>query len=245
LSALARTYVAAGNFFFRWRNALFPLVFTLLAALARPVSFTGSPAGDRALIWGGALLALVGQAFRLFTIGHPYIERGGSGGKVFASNLVVGGVYAHVRNPLYVGNMLIVTGMLLNTGAPAAIGIGLPFFLYVYFAIIAAEEHYLAGNFGTDYKRYCRAVPSLLPKLSGWRETFAGSTYDWRRALRKDYGQVYAVTLGLLFLPLWRTWHLEGPAAARRLLPAVLLAAAAATVAWAVIRWLKLHKRLG
>lgn len=245
MSALVRAHVAAGNFFFRWRNSLFPLMFTFLAVLAYPASLTGSPAGDRALIRGGALLALVGQAIRLITIGHQYIERGGKRGKVFASSLVVGGVYAHVRNPMYVGNLLMVAGLLLYSGAPVAIGIGLPFFLYVYLAIISAEEGYLAAKFGADYQRYCHEVPSLVPRLSGWRETFAGSTFDWRRALRKDYGTVYALALGLLFLPVWRTWFLEGSAAARSLLPAVLRGAAAATVGWAVTRWLKFRKRLG
>ena len=46
----------------------------------------------------------------MLTIGYEYIVRGGRQGKVYAEDLVQGGVFAHSRNPLYLGNLLIIVG---------------------------------------------------------------------------------------------------------------------------------------
>ena len=129
---------------------------------------------------------------RCLTIGYEYIERGGRDGKVYASFLVKGGVYSHTRNPMYLGNALIAIGLLLYSGAYPAIFAGIPFFLFVYLSITAAEEHYLSGRFGDDYRAYCGRVNRFFPPVGALFRTVSAMTYDGRKGpaegVRDDLG---------------------------------------------------------
>src|SRR5262245_45204749 len=95
-----------GHFLFRYRNAMFPLV-------AAPLLLPGPEPFDETLVAAlcGFVVAAIGQLIRTMTIGFRYIVRGGRGGRVYADDLVTDGIYAHIRNPMYVGNVLIVLGV--------------------------------------------------------------------------------------------------------------------------------------
>jgi len=240
-----RLLVAAGNFFFKVRNGLFPVVFVALLVLTRPTLLFGAPVAHTLLLGLGAGLALLGEFVRCLTIGYEYIERGGRDGKVYASFLVKGGVYSHTRNPMYLGNALIAIGLLLYSGAYPAIFAGIPFFLFVYLSITAAEEHYLSGRFGDDYRAYCGRVNRFIPPVGPLFRTVSAMTYDGRKALRKEYGTIWVVGTGLIALPWWRLYHLTGPQAARESTPLFLGLIALLTVGYVTVFVLKKTKRLG
>ena len=63
----------AGDFFFRFRNALFPVALAVIVLASRPASFPGSRPLNDLLASVGAVLALAGQSFRLMMIGYDYI----------------------------------------------------------------------------------------------------------------------------------------------------------------------------
>ena len=94
----------------------------------------------------------------MVTIGFRYIKRGGKDGRIFAQGLVTEGVFAHCRNPMYLGNLLVVLGLLGTAGNPVGLCAGGAFFLLAYGAIVAAEETYLLGRFGDEYRAYCAFV---------------------------------------------------------------------------------------
>ena len=202
--------IAIGNFFFRYRNALFPLIFAAGALTLRPQIMFDSLVVDRILVATGMVLALLGQAVRLITIGFEYIHRGGKDGQVYAGRLVRGGVYGITRNPMYVGNGLIAIGMTMHFGSPLAYIILIPFFLFVYQAIVAAEENYLRAKFAAGYDDYEKSVNRYMPALSRVRESFAGMRFDWRKSIKKDLGTVVGLTIGLILLPVWRAYFLHG-----------------------------------
>jgi protein-S-isoprenylcysteine O-methyltransferase Ste14 len=81
--------------------------------------------------------------------------------------LVVGGLYRFVRNPMYVGVGLILIGesLLFESGRlfVYTLGVGVVFNLFVLFY----EEPTLRKKFGYEYAAYCRSVPRWLPRL--WR----------------------------------------------------------------------------
>jgi protein-S-isoprenylcysteine O-methyltransferase Ste14 len=207
--------IAIGNFFFRYRNALFPLIFAVGALTLRPQIMFDSVVADGILRATGMVVALLGQAVRLITIGFEYIHRGGKDGQVYAGRLVRGGVYGIVRNPMYVGNGLIAIGMTMLFGSPLGYVILIPFFFFVYQAIVAAEEAYLLNKFGADYADYERSVNRYVPSLSRVRESFAGMRFDWRKSIKKDLGTVVGLTIGLILLPVWRAFFLYGLEATR------------------------------
>lgn len=207
--------IAIGNFFFRYRNAIFPVVIGVASLALRPQVMFQSWTLDRMLLLAGFIIALTGQAVRLITIGFEYIHRGGKDGKVYASRLVQGGIYGLTRNPMYLGNSLIAIGTTMLFGSPAAYLILIPFFLFVYQAIIAAEEGYLRNRFGREYEEYAATVNRIVPSLSRMKESFKGMRFDWRKSIKKDIGTVVGLTIGLNILPVWRSYFLYDIAATK------------------------------
>jgi len=223
-AGLGRLNVAAGKFFFRFRNALFPALFAAFLLFLRPKRMFQDPALDRFLVFIGFAVTLLGEGVRLATIGFEYIERGGKQGRVHASRLVNKGVYGISRNPMYVGNMLIATGIVMVSGAPLAYFAVLPFFLFVYQAIVAAEEEFLRAKFGQEYREYCARVPRFLPSLRAAPEAFSGTRFNWRRPLKQDLSTLAWIAMVLIALPCWRQYFSPGWEASKaRILKTALL----------------------
>jgi protein-S-isoprenylcysteine O-methyltransferase Ste14 len=195
--------IAIGQFFFRYRNAVFPLVMLLAVLAAVPQYSFGSHAMDSIVDLVGIALILAGQTLRVITIGYDYIRRGGRDGRVYAEGLVQGGVFAHCRNPLYVGNILMASGFLVVLGNTGLIIIGIPLVVFVYAAIVSAEEDFLSRQFGAEYADYCRRVNRWIPSWKGIRQTLAELDFNWQRVLVKEYNTIFAVLGILLVIQTW------------------------------------------
>ena len=180
-----------GNWMFKYRNTVFPIVLLALFLGFKPVPLAGDYRLDLWLDLFGVLVAGLGQALRAAVIGYAYIKRGGHKKKIYADRLVTEGFFAHARNPLYVGNLLILLGLFIIHNNPFVYTLGALFFLSVYLSIVAAEEVFLLQKFGSEYADYCRRVNRWLPDLRGLRETVKGMCFNWRRVLLKDYGSTY------------------------------------------------------
>jgi protein-S-isoprenylcysteine O-methyltransferase Ste14 len=236
--------IAVGNFFFRYRNALFPLVIVIASLTLRPEVILQSWIVDRVLGLAGIVIALTGQAVRLITIGFDYIHRGGKDGKVYAGRLVRGGIYGLTRNPMYLGNSLIAIGVTMLMGSPLGYLIVIPFFLFVYQAIIAAEEAYLRNKFGAEYEDYEANVNRIVPSLSRIKESFAGMRFDWRRSIKKDIGTVVGLTIGLNILPVWRSYFLYDTGTTKLAAIRAVWIVLAITIVYLVLLKMKRSKRL-
>lgn len=193
--------VRIGNFLFHYRNGLFPLVY-LLIFLNGPAAFSD----PRLALLIGGLVALTGQVLRGVTVGLDYIVRGGRNRQVYADRLVQGGIFAHCRNPLYVGNYLILVGVGIGSNSLLFLTIGLPFFLFAYWGIIAAEEAFLRGKFGDDFTKYCGRVNRLLPSFSGLSKTLEGMRFNWRRLISAEYGSAYIWMAAIILANLKNRW---------------------------------------
>lgn len=193
--------VTIGNFFFRYRNGLFPLVYALLIFKSEPLL-----PDYRVAALAGYLVALSGQLIRGITVGLEYIIRGGKHRQVYADKLVQGGMFAHCRNPLYIGNFTIVLGVGLASNSLLFLGVAVPFFLFAYWAIIAAEENWLRNKFGQEFDDYCARVNRLLPRLSGLSETLSGMQFNWRRLITAEYGSAYLWMAAIPLVTLKNAW---------------------------------------
>jgi protein-S-isoprenylcysteine O-methyltransferase Ste14 len=79
--------------------------------------------------------------------------------------LTTTGPYAHTRNPLYLGSILIAAGFavaLLSWPVALLLAIG---FAAIYIPVIASEEKFLRATF-QEFDAYCRHVPRLIPRLT-------------------------------------------------------------------------------
>jgi protein-S-isoprenylcysteine O-methyltransferase Ste14 len=75
------------------------------------------------------------------------------------------GPYAHTRNPLYLGSMLIAFGFALAAASWVILAALAVLFAGIYIPTIQSEEAYLREHF-PDFDEYAARVPRLLPRLT-------------------------------------------------------------------------------
>lgn len=89
-------------------------------------------------------------------------------------HLVVGGLYRHVRNPMYLAVLATIGGQALLIGRPVLLGYGLVAGLAMWAFARRHEGPMLAARYGDEYARYCRAVPGWWPRLRPWTDPSQG-----------------------------------------------------------------------
>ncbi len=236
--------VRYGNFLFHYRNTLFPVVLLGLFFIFRPVLLVGDLRLDRWLDAAGILVALAGQVLRVAVIGYVYIIRGGKNERIYAEDLVTGGFFSHSRNPLYLGNILVLLGLFMIHSSPWVYAIGVPFFLIGYVGIVAAEEAYLREKFGAGYDAYARDVPRWFPRLKGLRASIGNMTFNWRRVVLKEYGSTFAWTLGAIVLMTAETLIYSSYREHAAYLNTLWICLGILAIAYGTVRYLKLTRRL-
>jgi len=234
--------VKIGNFVFKYRNLLFPLLFFSLVFSVKPS--LGSKSLENARYVIGVMVALTGQTVRALTIGLAYIKRGGKNRKIYAKELVKEGIFAHCRNPLYLGNILIISGLGIVSHSLLFALIGIPLFIVLYLAIIRAEEHFLAGEFGQEYIEYCRNVNRFIPNFSGIGKTLKGMKFRWKRLIVKEYGTTYVWIICVISLIMRNQYVRYGNFINGSAILVLSLLVFFATVLYAVAWYLKKSRRL-
>lgn len=79
--------------------------------------------------------------------------------------LIITGLYRHVRNPIYFGALLALTGHILWSGSGWVIAYFLCYVIAFHILIVVFEEPALTTIFGEEYKEYLERVPRWIPKL--------------------------------------------------------------------------------
>ncbi len=185
---MKKIMIIIGNFFFKWRNYVFPLFVLALFLFRAPVAlFGGAEHLELAKDAIGLLIILLGLGIRATVIGYAYIKRGGLNKKVYAETLVTEGMFTLCRNPLYLGNMISIFGIFLVHGDLLVMTIGTACYIFIYQSIIYAEEAYLEKKFGKDFSNYCQKTPRWLPVLSRFEQATKHMQFDWKRVIIKDY----------------------------------------------------------
>ena len=237
--------ILLGNFFFRYRNWLFILFYAALFIPSPPI-FSPRQFGHNyhlPPIIIGLLVTCSGQLIRGLTIGLAYIVRGGKEGKPYAEGLVTEGIFNHSRNPLYIGNILMLLGIGILANSLIYVGIVIPVFLFIYQAIVLAEEKFLRNKFGESYDQYCLKVKRWLLRLKGLRNTFRSLHFNWKRWILKEHTTQFIWLAGIILILLLNYPQLTGNHRQdRNLLLVVLLGAL--SLLYVTVRFLKKSGRL-
>jgi protein-S-isoprenylcysteine O-methyltransferase Ste14 len=115
------------------------------------------------LIAGG--LAVLLEAFARFAI-----EGIGTPAPVAPTEqLVVGGAYRYVRNPMYIAVTALIVGQALLLGQPVLLAYAAVFAATVAAFVYGYEQPALTRQFGAQYEAYRRAVPAWIPRRTPWR----------------------------------------------------------------------------
>jgi protein-S-isoprenylcysteine O-methyltransferase Ste14 len=115
------------------------------------------------------------------------------------------GPYARVRNPLYIGTLLVAAGLVL---ASRSIGLGILFaavFGLIYLPVIQLEEQHLRRLF-PDYADYARRVPALFPNVARASAGPAGTGFRAQLYLKnREYEALLGFLAGVALL-IWKSW---------------------------------------
>lgn len=210
--------VRIGNFFFKHRNWLFIFFYGALFIPSWPL-FRADVFGQCYYYYPiiiGLVITCLGQLIRGLTIGLAYIVRGGKDGKPYAEGLVTEGIFRHCRNPLYVGNILMLLGVGILANSLVYVAIVIPVFLFIYQAIVLAEENFLRGQYGQAFDDYCKKVNRWLPDPRGLGATLKGMHFNWRRWILKEHTTQLIWLCGIILILFFYYPQLTGGNESRR-----------------------------
>lgn len=154
----------------------------------------------------GFAVALIGELIRFWGVSWAGSETRTTGG-VGGTFLIISGPFAYVRNPLYVGNILLYLGLGIMSFAlfPYLQIIAILFFLIQYYLIVNEEEKYLNEKFKDDYREYCKNVPAFLPRLIPYKNPkVVQPPYNPKAGFRSEKRSLQAfLGISILLVILW------------------------------------------
>lgn len=135
-------------------------------------------------IWGAGLpVFLAGTVLRVWAQRHlSYRLR-------TDPRLAVTGPYAYVRNPVYIGNALIVAGLAVMCELPWAVPLLVLWASIVYSLAVRFEEARLLKRYGEQYERYLHRVPRWVPAIPALLESWpdGARAVSWATAGRAEW----------------------------------------------------------
>jgi len=150
----------------------------------------------------GVALIAIGEWLRLWACG--YLRKN--------QDVIVSGPFAYVKNPLYVGTFLIMTGFCFAASHPGqpsrwVLFAAYPLFLLVFTTYympkkIRIEGDRLRRRFGEKFDEYDRQVPDFFPRLTPFRPP-QRQDLAWSAALLKEnseYGTLLWTVAGSLII---------------------------------------------
>lgn len=201
---------SSGHWLFRRRSYL-PLL--LSGIIFSGLGYFSYPAGSHLLdeLWEifCLLVSVSGVALRALTIGFAASRTSGRNteGQV-ANSLNTTGMYSIVRNPLYLGNFLMVLGVVSFLRVWWITALYAALFALYYERIIFAEEMFLRQKFGQSYLSWAAKTPAFLPKFRCWQTPAAA--FSWKKVLRREYHGVIGVVMSLFLLEVASDLTVEG-----------------------------------
>lgn len=187
--------IKSGQTLFRYRSYLPLLIIPPLLIALKESLYVEELLGDNiedAWVFFCFLLSLFGLFIRAITVG--YVPAGTSGRNTAsqrAHRLNTTGMYSIVRNPLYLGNFIIILGVLLSIKVWWLIVLGaFAFFIYME-RIILAEENYLTQTYGDDYTQWRMKTPTILPNFKLWQKPEL--SFSLKTVLKREYPGLIAI----------------------------------------------------
>lgn len=178
-----------GNFFFKIRSFT-PIPFILaLLYFARPT-------------WLSAAISILfvstGELLRIWSVGY-------AGGTTRATalgaarDLVTTGPYSCVRNPLYLGNLILSLGITIFANVHWLIPVLIIGYFIQYLPIISVEEIYLLDSCGIVYEQYKSQVPRFFPRMRSYVNQ-SNHDFSWSRAFKSERRTITAIVcvIGLI-----------------------------------------------
>ena len=146
----------------------------------------------------GTLVLLPGLLLR--GVASGYVQKN--------EQLTRGGPYAHTRNPLYLGSLLLGAGFAIASRNGWIFGLMMLMFAVIYVPVIGGEERYLRQQF-PEYENYARNVPRLWPRFTPYGRQpgeYSSARYWKHREYRASMGCLVVLAIlvvKLILKPVW------------------------------------------
>jgi protein-S-isoprenylcysteine O-methyltransferase Ste14 len=194
------TVVRVGGWLFKRRTSLpLPIVAALLFLPARP----STPSVTTLLTALGVLTIALGEAIRFWGVHHIGVISRTRSDRL--GPLIDTGPFSLVRNPLYLGNILLWTGFALAAHIPWLAPVILALLAAEYHAIVRWEERLLEARLGEPYRVYQQRVPRWIPKLTGVTKLDSPGVFSWRETLFSERGTLIGIAAGFALLAI-KNW---------------------------------------
>jgi protein-S-isoprenylcysteine O-methyltransferase Ste14 len=200
--ALREDIEKQGNWLFRWRSYLPLLGIPIFIISLRESGILERQFGDRlGDLWGvcAIIVSFLGLLVRGVTAG--YAPRGTSGRNTksqVAQTLNTTGMYSISRNPLYLGNFIIVLGVTLFIQVWwLALLVWFGFWLY-YERIIFTEEEFLRVKFKEQFLGWAEKTPIVIPRLRSWEKPQLA--FSFKTVLRREFSTYFSIVATFFFL---------------------------------------------
>jgi protein-S-isoprenylcysteine O-methyltransferase Ste14 len=188
--------VRVGGWLFRKRTSI-PLPIVLALLLIPPPA---SRSTNGAMLLAGLPIVLLGELVRIWGVHHI-----GSVSRTRSERLgplIDHGPFAMVRNPLYIGNILLWLGFAVSAQLPWLAPFVFVLLALEYHAIVRWEERLLESRMGESYRQYLQRVPRWIPNFAGRSTSGHDAAFSWTQTLYSERGTFIAIAAGyvLLFL---------------------------------------------
>jgi len=152
------------------------------------------------ILWPlGISIILIGFLIRLWST--KYIGRRNPSMKKKGKELVNTGPYAIVRNPLYIGNIIIATGLSVLSKLIWFTPFVILYFFALYHVVVLYEEKKLSERWEDGYLTYFNEVPRWMPRLRNFHR-FKANGFKWIQALRSEIPSLIYILFGIFIFVL-------------------------------------------
>ena len=159
---------------------------------------SGETPGGRLTILSGVVLTGIGEALRLWGVHHIGVISRTRSDRL--GPLVDSGPFAYVRNPLYIGNILLWVGFAVTAVLLWLAPIAFVILAVEYHWIVKWEEALLIERRGLEYLGYVKRVPRWLPRFHVGPVGSVVLDRSWSATLFSERGTLIAIAAGYLLL---------------------------------------------
>jgi protein-S-isoprenylcysteine O-methyltransferase Ste14 len=194
-----------GNILFKYRSFTPVPLIVLVFVIFKPANL-----GEKNIFINlcGLILSLCGEFIRVIAVGYAHSGTSGRESFLKADALNTTGIYSLVRNPLYIGNFLIFSGLLVvfaNIWAEVVVAV---FLIVQYYFIILSEEDFLRKGYGKVYEDYCGRVRRVIPVFMKYEK--ASNPFNLRKVIFKESDSVFNLLVMYLLVIVYKEWVFSG-----------------------------------
>ncbi|MGD2086995.1 MAG: isoprenylcysteine carboxylmethyltransferase family protein [Candidatus Aminicenantes bacterium] len=197
--------IKVGNVLFKWRSFTpIPLI-ALVFIIFKPVNLQEK---NILINLSGIIISFLGETIRIFAVGYSFTGTSGRETFLRADALNTTGIYSIVRNPLYIGNFLMFTGIVIVFSNVFAVLVFVVFLILQYYFIILSEESFLKEKYAEPYESYCSQVRCILPTFKNYKGN--QNPFSLKKVIFKENDSIFNMLMMFLLVLLYKEWRFTG-----------------------------------